>query len=291
MRQGCVPNFFIIGAPKCGTTSLHFYLADHPQISMSRVKEPHVLCSPRWVPSLGDYEGLLDCRAVRRGESSTGYSRYPAEGDAAVRIHELVPGAKLLYLVGNPVERIVSDYAQAVAVGVERRSIDEALTDFTDPAHWYVCASRYGMQIDQYLQYFDRSSLIVIDQLDLRDRREQTLRRVFEFLEVDQDFWSPGFRPELATREDHVRYDGLAWRLRGSVLGRVFRTLPPRVRLPASRAVRRRFANPPSRPTLDPALRLELADFLRPEVEYVQALVGKPLQHWLDGDPAGSPSG
>jgi hypothetical protein len=289
VKQDCVPNFFVVGAAKCGTTSLHAYLQEHPQIAMTSAKEPCVYSNPRGLPSHPGYEGLFDdCRAQRRGESSTSYSRWPAEGDAAARIRAAVPDARLIYLVRDPIERLVSDYVQQVAVGFEERPIDEALADFADPGNWYVCASRYGMQADHYLEHFDRSALLIVEQSELRNSRSATLRRVFEFLGVDPDFDSPAFRPELASREDHLRYRGLGWRLRMSALGRAYRRLPVRARLPISRAARRPFRSVP-RPTVDPRLRAELAEFLAPDVERIRALSGRSLAHWGQA-PAAAPS-
>ncbi len=152
----CEPTFFIIGAAKCGTSSLHFYLDQHPEISMSSIKEPSVFSTPRWAARWDDHEGLFDCEARVRGEGSTTYSRYPVEGDAAEAIHAAVPGAKLIYLVGEPVERAVSDYMQAKVMGLERRPFDEAVRElpFDDPENYYLCASKYTMQLERYLEAF-----------------------------------------------------------------------------------------------------------------------------------------
>jgi hypothetical protein len=279
MPGHCRPNFFIIGAPKCGTTSLHFYLDQHPEISMSRVKEPNVFSEPRWLPSLDGYDGQFDCHSSCRGEASTSYSRYPAEGAPAPRIHAAVPDARLIYVVGDPVERIISDYVQTIAGGVESRPIEQALREFDDPENWYVCASRYATQLNHFLEYFDASAVHVIDQSDLRDRRDKTVSEVFGFLGVDPEFRSRQFAAELFSRDDQVPYRGLGWRLRVSFLGRAFRKLPPRFRLPISRMIRRR-AHAVPRPSLDPALREQLVEFLRPEVEELRSLTGKPFEHW-----------
>jgi hypothetical protein len=278
-----LPTFFVIGAAKCGTTSLHFYLDQHPEISMSDPKEPHVFADSRSLDESPDYRGLFEPGPLVRGESSTGYSRHPAEGDAAAAIGAAIPEAKLIYLVGDPVERIISDYEQQIAVGDEPLSFEEALSDFDDPGNFYVCASRYAMQVENYLRYFESSQLLVLEQWRLRHERRAALREVFTFVGVDPDFWSSGFGPEIATREDHVRYDGLLWRLRSSWLGSAYRKLPvgPRVRL--TRTLRRRAGGVP-RPELDPARRQALNELFLPEMELLRELTGKPLEH-LPGGP------
>jgi hypothetical protein len=278
-----LPTFFVIGAAKCGTTSLHFYLDQHPEISMSDPKEPHVFADSRSLDESPDYRGHFEPGPSVRGESSTGYSRSPAEGDAAAAIGSAIPDAKLIYLVGDPVERIISDYAQQIATGSDRLSFDEALADFDDPANFYVCASRYAMQVENYLRYFEPSQLIVLEQWRLRHERRAVLREVFSFLGVDPDFWSSEFGLEIATREDHVRHDGLLWGLRESRLGAAYRRLPVRSRLRLTRTLRRRTGGVP-RPELDPARRQALNELLLPEMERLRDLTGKPLEH-LPGDP------
>jgi hypothetical protein len=270
VRDGCTPDFFVIGAAKCGTSSLHHYLAQHPEISMSSVKEPCIFSSPRWLPSRSDYYGLLDCAAPHRGESSTSYSRYPVEGDAARLIHMAVPDAKLIYLVRDPVERLIADFNHHAAAGLERRSLDEAVKDFESGTNFYVCASCYGTQIGRYLDYFDPSRLLILQQSDLKSRRQETLRRVFSVLGVETDFWSRQFSVELLRRDDYVQHGGLNWRVRESLAGEWYRRLPLRWRLPAARTARRLLRAVP-RQTLNPGLRAALSEFLAPEVDALRA--------------------
>jgi hypothetical protein len=281
-----LPTFFVIGAAKCGTTSLHFYLDQHPEISMSYPKEPHVFADSRGLIESPDYRGHFEPGPSVRGDASTGYSRFPAEGDAAAAIGSAIPDAKLIYLVGDPVERIISDYAQQITGGGERLSLEEALVDFDDPANFYVCASRYAMQVENYFRYFEPSQLIVLEQWRLRHERRAVLREVFSFLGVDPDFWSSEFDLEIATREDHVRHHGLQWRLRESRLGAAYRRLlPVRSRILLTRTLRRRIG-PAPRPTLDPGRREALTEILLPEVGRLRELTGRPLEHLPGAPPA-----
>jgi len=276
MGPDCLPNIFIIGAAKCGTTSLHHYLDQHPDISMSRDKEPCVFSEPRFGARQAGYEGLLECSAPHRGESSTSYSRYPGDGDAAARIHAAAPDAKLIYLVREPVERTIADYHHQLARGYEQRSLNDALRAYADPENPYVTASRYAFQVRHYLEHFPLSSLLVIDQCELRDRRAATMREVFGFIGVNPDFRSAEFEVELLKRDDYFERGSLAWRLRESPLARGFRRLPLRHRLRVARMARRVLPKE-ERPALDPALETDLRDFLMPEVEQLREITGKPL--------------
>jgi len=285
MTPNCLPNVLIIGAAKCGTTSLHHYLDQHPDISMSRVKEPGVFSQSDRLPRYDSYEGLFDCAAPYRGESSTSYSRYPVEGDAAPRIAAAVPDAKLIYLVRDPVERIVSDYVHQVAIGREDRTMEEALKDFEDPGNFYAAGSRYALQAGRYLAHFPPSSLLVLDQSDLRDRRADTIRETLAFIGVDPTFRSSEFDVELLKRDDYLQRGSVGWHLRESGVGGWFRRLPLRHRLRLARAARRILPiATQQRPLLDPHLEAELADFLTQEVEQLRSMSSKPL----DGLPGGS---
>jgi hypothetical protein len=285
MAEELLPTFFVIGAAKCGTTSLHFYLDQHPEISMANPKEPHVFADSRSLEERRDYRGLFEPGPPVRGESSTGYSRYPAEGDAAARIAAAIPDAKLIYLVGEPVERIVSDYAQQTAVGVEPLSFEQALADYDDPGNFYVCASRYAMQVENYLKHFDGSQLLVLEQWRLRHERREVLREIFSFVGVDPGFWTSGFEPEIGTRAEHVRHDSLLWRLRSSWVGAAYRKLPVGPRLRVSRMLRRR-AGGVKRPELDPSRREALTELLVPEMDRLRELTGQPLEHLPGRVPA-----
>jgi hypothetical protein len=276
----CKPTFFIIGAAKCGTSSLHFYLAQHPEISMSSIKEPSVFSRPRWAARWESHAGLFDCGARVRGEASTTYSRYPIEGDAAAAISAAVPDAKLIYIVGDPVERAVSDYMQARFMGLESRRFEEAVRErpFGDSENYYLCASKYTLQLGRYLRHFDPSALLVIEQRRLRDDRAGALASVFRFLKVDPGFRSPRFAAEIGTRADQPSHDGLEFRVRHSALGRAYRRLPVGLRLRLGRARRRGLRRPYTRPSLDPDLREELAGVLGSELDGALRMAGGAAQ-------------
>lgn len=215
-REGALPTFFVIGAARAGTTSLHYYLSQHPQIQMSATKEPHFFAGPAGefgygaprVDRLDDYRALFDPRVPVRGEASPSYAAYPRRVGVPARIKELVPDARLIYLVRDPIERTVSHYRHRVATEGERRDFTDALEDL-EPSNIYLCASRYATQLEQYLAHFPADRILVIQQSDLRRARPETLRRIFGFLEVDDDFTSPAFATEYRGSDAGRRYP--AW--------------------------------------------------------------------------------
>lgn len=273
-----LPTFFVIGAPKCGTTSLHVYLRRHPEISMSSVKEPFVFAAEDWRSRLSEYTGLLDPTAAVRGESSTVYSQFPHFGEVPARIEAVVPEASFLYIVRDPVDRALAHYRQRVVDGKERRSPEGALADYAEPDSVYLAASRYATQLRLYLRRFSRNRVLVLDQEELRERRVRTLAKVFEFLGVDPSAGVVSREARLNAREDQRLATAAGRRLSGSRLLEVARglPLPARVRRQARRAISR----PAPAVALDPRLRAQIAASLSDEVAWLREFTGLDFPGW-----------
>lgn len=274
-----LPNLLIIGAPKAGTTSLHEYLALHPEIFMSTPKELKFFTAEDWRSRVGSYGSRFEDAPIR-GESSPNYSLYPSAPDVAERASELIPQARVIYLVREPIARTVAHYLEAAALRFEDRSIEEALADDRDPANPYICGSSYGSQIERFYRHFDADRVLVLDQMDLLERREATLRGVFEFLEVDPDFSTPRFEWVHNLRAEKGQYNRLGhWLLRRDWLTRR-RTEIRRGRLllpPLHRLLYRRIDT-----ELLPATRARLVAKFTPEVERLRRLTGSAFPYWSD---------
>jgi hypothetical protein len=283
-----LPTFFVIGAAKCGTTSFDRYLAQHPEIHMSPVKEPRFFAEARpdrrftgnRIGDLEAYERLFESGAQERGETSPSYSMYPYHLGVPERIHRVAPDAKFIYLVRDPIKRVVAHYVQQVAGGRQTRPLAEALGDLDRPEHPVVCPGRYATQIEHYLQFFPAERMHIIDQEVLRRDRRQALRGAFAFLEVDPDYWNPDFDAlhNVGSQHRQVRV-GLAGRLRRSRLRRVVDPMPPALRDAAVRAGRR-LGKGIERPELEPQVKTRLEELYRPEVERLRALTGQPFASW-----------
>lgn len=282
-----LPTFFIIGAPKAGTTSLHNYLSEHPQIQMSSVKEPNFFAphldpvhEPRRIGRLERYEELFDPAVAVRGEASTPYTEYPLRQGVPERIKSLVPEAKFIYVVRDPVERTISHYNHLVASEGERRTLEEALADLSDPRSPSICASLYGLQLELYLQHFPQERFMVIDQADLLNDRRSTVRRAFAFLGVDEDFDSPRFDDEFLRSSDRHTYP--PWFARFVELQAIprLRWLPPRVRHSLRRSVERTIFPPLQSAEPDDGLRSRLQDHFSGEARRLRELTGEPFPSW-----------
>jgi hypothetical protein len=282
-----LPTFFIIGAAKTGTTSLHYYLDQHPDIQMSVEKEPNFFSGPEngipypagRISRLDEYEALFDSAVGVRGEASVGYTNHPRRAGVPERINELVPEAKFIYLVRDPIARAVSQYHYRVAVEGERRSLRAALSDF-DPYSVYVAPSRYATQIDLYLAHFPQERMLVLDQVDLLADRRSTLRQIFAFLSVQESVDSSRFDDELNTQSgQRVHPRGYA-RLRGAVAPVASRWIPGGARQSLRHAVERVLMPAVEPSTLDDDLRARLRELYADEVERLRTLTGKAFSTW-----------
>ncbi len=281
-----LPTFFIIGAPKAGTTSLHHYLNQHPEIQMSTIKEPNFFVLPRnhldaklRVDRLDKYERLFDASVGVRGESSTMYANHPRRQGVPDRIKTLVPDAKFIYLVRDPIARTVSHYHHLFASEGESRTIEEVLNDLSDHPSPCICPSLYASQLDHYLRSFPMERLLVIDQAEMLANRRSTLREIFAFLSVDDTLDSSRFDDELfRTTERRAYPPGLA-RFVGFNVAPRLRWMPPRARR-FLRGSTERFLPPLQTSTLDDESRARLEQLYVGEVERLRALTGKQFPTW-----------
>lgn len=272
-----LPNLFVIGAPKCGTTSLHRYLGLHPEIEMSRVKEPALFAAPDYPGSLERYRGMFEGEAPVRGESSAVYSQWPGWPDVPERIAAAVPEARFIYLVRDPIERALGHYRQHVADHKEGRDVGTALADPSRPDHTYLAPSRYATQLERYFECFGEAACLVLEQRALLEERGPTLARAFAFLEVDAAFTSPAFETRHNTRAELRRPTAVGRGLeRTGLRGAARRALPGGLRASLRGVTSRRIPEP----VLDEGTRAGLIEELRPEAERLRRLTGLRLEGW-----------
>ncbi len=191
------PNLFLVGSMKSGTTSLHRYLNTHPEIFMSAdPKEPTYFLDREQLldvlPGLEKrgiwrsvdaylelFEDAGSCPVV--GEASANYARLNRVRGVPGRVAEFNPGASILFIARDPVERTVSHYWYMVRFFGERRGMMEAISSEPD----YTDTSYYAMQIKAWLEFFPMERFHFITMEELRDAPRQTMRGVFEWLGVD----------------------------------------------------------------------------------------------------------
>jgi len=185
MTQALRPNLFIIGAMKSGTTSLHEYLDTHPQIVMSQEKEPGY-----FVEELGLHKGEewyfsrwtgVNGQHRYRGESSTHYTKLPVFQGVPERLFRFNPDARLIYIMRNPFDRIVSHYWHAVRDayhGGELRPLLKAVKE--DPE--YLAFSDYATQLEPYFERFGRGAVQTLTFESLLEDPQREVNRIYAWL-------------------------------------------------------------------------------------------------------------
>ena len=295
-----MPNFLIIGAPKSGTTTLHYVLDQHPEIYMSAVKEPGffwaygepvdlrgpsaLLLKHRAISDLDAYQRLFAGVTTERaiGESS---ARYLFQPRSPALIYEFIPHARLVVSLRNPAERAFSSFSQYLRDGVD------PCPDFAQAvaherqglrAEWtfgrHLESGFYYAAIQRYLVFFSRQQLHISLFEDLKDDPLGLVRSLCEFLEVDG-----GFEPDMSHRHNVsgvIRNPVLRWiwtrtnRLRAAVR--------PLVGLRLRHLVSEWFYRDVEKPDFPPELRAELTEYYRQDIEQLQGLIQRDLSHWLE---------
>jgi hypothetical protein len=178
-------DFMIIGAQKSGTTSLAAQLAEHPQVCFCNEKEPGYFNSTaNWKEGLKEYHALYaPAENQICGEASTMYTFLPEFNDTYSRLYEYNPELRLIYLMRDPVERIVSHFAHRVGHGRIKGSPEEHV--LTDPH--YINRSRYGVQLKPYLQLFGKTKILLLLFEEYVSNQQETLNRVASFLNITPD--------------------------------------------------------------------------------------------------------
>lgn len=272
----------VIGAQKCGTTSLHYYLDQHPEISMARAKELNFFVARgTWAKGADWYAAQFDASAPVRGESSPAYTNYPVHEGVPARMHSLVPNAKLVFLVRDPIERIISQYIHDYSAGKENRTVEEALADGIS-THPYVLRSKYFFQLEQYLAFFPREQILVLAQEDLLHDRAPTMSQVFEFLEVDDAFYHPKFEQlKHRTSNDRRRKTRLGRAVSLAARELTARFHPPRwIAWKAERLLVFPLSRRIERPVVGSALTERLAGELADDADRLRVLTGKEFASW-----------
>ena len=299
---GALPTFLIIGAMKAGTTALYTALDQHPEVYMSPVKEPNFFAFAGAPPSFQapidqrpegvNHTSITDHHAYRalfaeaepgmaRGEASHWYLYHP---EAPTNIAQYAPGAKLIAMLRNPVERAYSEFMHFVRDG------DEPITDFAaaldaEPqrirAQWalgrYVDRGRYDEQVQRYLDRFPADQLRLYLYDDFVADPEAIWQDLFAFVGVDPTFTVQARRVN-ASGVPRSRWLHAALTAAQPVRDAVMPLLPDRVVDWVNALKNRNLEKPP----MDPIVRARLSDTFRPHVRRLEELIDRDLAHWLE---------
>jgi hypothetical protein len=297
--MGSLPNFLLIGAEKSGSTSVYGHLRAHPEIFMSRVKEPLFFAfegrkvdfkgpgdesiNRRVITDFGDYSALFAGSEGHRavGEASVSYLYYP---ESAERAAKYVPDAKLIAILRCPADRAFSNYQHAIREQRETLSFDRALRAEPDRviANWspffhYRAKGWYYTQLKHWMQYFPSSQFLVLLYEDLSKDPAGVMREIYEFLGVD-----PEFHPMLRVKKNVSGKPRSQWlhefiKSNSSMHALARSVLPTALRARMKAEVIRVNL---SRSSANPATRRQLMSSYAPDIAKLQDLIGRDLTVW-----------
>jgi len=290
-----LPSFVIIGAAKAGTTALYWYLAEHPQVFMSPMKETNYFAyglDDDGKPLYGDpdlhrfpvqtstaYEELFSGarEALAVGEASPIYLECP---QSAGRIHETLPAARIICGLREPVDRAYSDYLMYLRARGRRldpaRDLTAASAWARPDSHW-MQISKYHEALSRYFHLFPREQIHVFLFDDLRADALRCVRDIYRAVGV-----FPGFVPDLDTPHNIGGMPANRTLEKVFTSGSVRKALEPWIpRRAADMARRLRTKNLKKAPSLPAGLRAELGRHFRDDIEKTSGLIGRSLDHWL----------
>jgi len=205
MNRPVLPNTFIIGVQKAGTTTLDDWLSQHPQIyCYESLKDVHLFARFKSMDEIE--QRLMKEPASYKNQpvilqSAVNYIFYPQLLES---IAQFKPKAKLILILRNPVDRAISSYAYFKKMLRETRPMEEALlyqpkevTEFTkdNGDFTYIEHGFYAKQIKNCLQYFSKEQLLILDYNDLSANPSSLLKQIFSFLNIDT-----AFQPDLTAK-------------------------------------------------------------------------------------------
>ena len=287
------PDFFIVGAPKCGTTAIYYYLAQHPEVFLP-YKEVNFFGSDLYFPDqIRDESKYLDLFASARTELRVGEVSvwYLYSKTAAAEIKRLFPDASIVIILRNPVEMLYSLHSQLLYSGVEdiqdfagalraAANLGRRLPLWNGPPvmnYWE--AAKYSPQLKRYLDTFGREKVKVIIFDDFRTDTLKSYQELCRFLGVNSSF-----EPELRVINPNktIRSKGLRSIMQSPpiplrVMGRLLRT---RTRHKLSARIQELNTRYEHRPPISEELRRELQLYFVPDVEDLSKLLDRDLTHW-----------
>ena len=299
MNQYRKPDFFIVGAPKCGTTSMYNYLRQHPQIFMPDCKEPHYFgkdlqwISDEFIYKENEYLNLFkDANLDQKlGEASTFYLYSKS---AAGEIKDYNPNAKIIILLRNPIDFLHSLHSQLLFSGNEdEQNFEKALNlekerilgnklpkiiDMIDRIYYLEHALRIPEQVRSYIDIFGKNNIAVIILDDLRANPNKCSIKILNFLNVDtnitldysihnsnksvRSFWIRNFIK---------RHHNDLSKLRSKYFKQPIGVMKYFIKINTKKSTRQNISDD---------LRNKLMNKLNPSIEQLEDIINKKLNHW-----------
>lgn len=275
-------NFFVGGAPKAGTTSLWEYLSQHPNIYMGEEKEIYFF-THKWKKGIKwynkKYKNYKGEKAVGDGSINMIVSE-----DAPIRVKKLIKDPKIIFLVRDPIERLLSVYKFDVMRG-DKRAVDTTFNGFVKKIKksensWEMKMGLYSRNIKRYEKVLGESNVKTIIFENFISNTSEVTKNVYEFLGVDRSF-TPNFdvfsKSGSGKNSSAVRF---AYRVKDAIEGVTGKSITSGVTSWVKETLKETTG---SEPEVSDDMEEFLIDYYSSDVQSLQEHLGRDLSHWLNG--------
>lgn len=282
-------DFFIVGAPKAGTTSLYHYLSEHPETDMSILKEPNYFSEKSIkdndlyyksypIKKLSRYHSLFKNNNLIKGEASVSYLYYK---DVAKSIKAYNSSARIIIMLRDPIERAFSHYLMDFRLGLindtfeniifQKSNLSNSKTYFQQ----YVKLGEYTNQIKRYFNEFPSEQILVVDYDDFKNKTSDVVKKVYKFLKIDINF-----SPELNNKHNArfiVNNRLLKFLFSKIIIRKVMNLIFPKF---IKSFIKNQFFNNKP-PILLSSSRLYLQQYFKKDVENLSNFLQKDYSKWI----------
>ena len=276
-------NTFIVGAPKAGTTSLHYYLNQHADVSMSSVKEPNFF-SAKEVESLfynskciddsNDYHQLFSKEKRQiKGEASVSYLFYE---NVPKRIYDYNSEAKIIIMLREPIERAFSHYLMDCRLGFCSEKLEDIIDNpqsYPQYFQQYLELGNYYSQLKRYYDIFGKEQLLVIFYEDFKTDTKKVMKSVFSFLQIKQQEIDFSIKNPFLLASNAL----ISKLYKFNIIRKGIKTIMPEHILSL---ISSKYFSAKSKPMLSKATEQQLKAFYKPDIFQLEKLLNIDLAKW-----------
>ncbi len=291
-----LPDVYIIGAQKSGTTTLYDWISQHPQVYGDPLAKDFPFFSQDSLYKKGPKElakfskGAKPDQLVLGGDANAMFVKYGAK-----RLYETIPKAKLIAILRNPVDRAYSAYCYAVERLLENRSFEKAIEEelagynyswFDSMQKDYLKHGLYAQQLKSILQYYPKEQVSVIIFEEWKKEPVKIMRDLFKFLEIDKNF-IPVMRVKNVTKG---RYRSkliaklIHWQAPENIFGKFLKLIIPfRMRTSLRQKLAEINRGKAPKPDFPDSVRELLKEYYKNEIKELEEILGRKLTIWYQG--------
>ena len=276
-------NTFIVGAPKAGTTSLHYYLSQHANVSMSSVKEPNYFSSKevkslfynsKCIEDSIEYHKLFSNeKKLIRGEASVSYLFYK---EVPKRIYEYNPNSKILIMLRKPTERTISHYLMDYRLGFCSKKLDDILAN-PDVHHQffqqYIELGNYYSQVKEYFKIFGEEQIMIILYDDFKLNTSEVMSKVYNFLKISNNQINYKIKNQFLSSSNKL----ISNLYKSNLLRKTLKIILPKGILPLIKST---FFSNNSRPIFSKELEKKLNEYYHNDILKLEKLLNIDLVKW-----------